>query len=145
MPHGLMNDLSLWILCVLVAQSRPTLCNPMDCSPPGSSVHGILQARILEWIAIPFSRGSSGPRNWTGVSYVAGRFFIPRTIGHQSPLSTGFSRKEYWGGFPCPPPGYLPNSGIKPMFLMSPALAGEFFSTSTSCEAHAGYAGGQFF
>ena len=101
--------------------------------------------RILEWVAYPFSRGSSRPRNWTGVSYVAGGFFIPRTIDHQSPLSTGFSRKEYWGGFPCPPPGYLPNSGIKPMFLMSPALAGEFFSTSISCEAHAGYAGGQFF
>ena len=44
---------------VLVAQLCLTLCDPMDCSPPGSSVHGILQARILEWIAIPFSRGSS--------------------------------------------------------------------------------------
>ena len=43
----------------LVAQSCPTLCDPTDCSPPGSSVHGILQARILEWVAIPFSRGSS--------------------------------------------------------------------------------------
>ena len=42
-------------LCVLVTQSYPTLCNPIDCSPPGSSVHGILQARILEWVAIPFS------------------------------------------------------------------------------------------
>ena len=48
---------------VLVAQSRPTLCNPMDYSLPGSSVHGILQARILEWIAIPFSKGSSRPRD----------------------------------------------------------------------------------
>ena len=44
-----------------VAQSCPTLCNPVDCSPPGSSVHGILQARILEWVAISFSRGSSDP------------------------------------------------------------------------------------
>ena len=44
---------------VLVSQSCPTLCNPMDCSPPGSSVHGIFQARILEWGAIAFSRGSS--------------------------------------------------------------------------------------
>ena len=44
---------------VLVTQSCPTLCDPMDCSPPDSSVHGILQARILEWVAIPFSRGSS--------------------------------------------------------------------------------------
>ena len=46
----------------------------MDCSPPGSSVHGILQARILEWVAISFSRGSSWPRNWTQVSCIAGRF-----------------------------------------------------------------------
>ena len=47
----------------LVAQSGPTLCNPVDYSPPGSSVHGILQARIQEWVAIPFSRGSSQPRD----------------------------------------------------------------------------------
>ena len=52
-------------LKVLVAQSCPTLCNPMDYSPPGSSVHGILQARILEWVVIPFSRGSFQPRNQT--------------------------------------------------------------------------------
>ena len=58
-----------------VTQSCPTLCDPMDCSPPGSSVHGILQARILEWAAIPSSRGSSWPRNWTWVSCIAGRFF----------------------------------------------------------------------
>ena len=50
-------------------------CDPMDCSPPGSSVHGIFQARILEWIAISFSRGSSKPRNWTQVSCITGRFF----------------------------------------------------------------------
>ena len=48
---------------VLVAQPCPTLCDPRDCSPPGSSVHGILQARILEWVAIPFSRGPSQPRD----------------------------------------------------------------------------------
>ena len=46
-------------VCVLVAQSCLTLCDPVDCSPPGSSVHGILPARILEWVAIPFSRGFS--------------------------------------------------------------------------------------
>ena len=67
-------------------QSCPTLCDPMDRSLPGSSVHGILQARILEWVAMPFSRGSSDP-------------------------------------------------GIKPMSLMSPALAGGFFTTSTTWEA----------
>ena len=58
-----------------VAQSCPTLCNPMDCSPPGSSIHGILQARILEWVAISSSRGSSRPRDRTQVSHIAGRCF----------------------------------------------------------------------
>ena len=56
-------------------QSCPTLCDPMDCSPPGSSVQEILQARIREWIAIPFSRGSSQPRHRTQVSRIAGRRF----------------------------------------------------------------------
>ena len=52
-------------------QSCPTLFDPMVCSPPGSSVHGILQARILEWVAMPSSRGSSWPRNGTHISYVS--------------------------------------------------------------------------
>ena len=60
---------------MLVAQSCPTLCNPMDCSPPGSSVREIFQARILEWVAIFFSMGSSQPRDGTRVCYTAGRFF----------------------------------------------------------------------
>ena len=58
-----------------VAQSCPTLCDPVDCSPPDSSVHGILQARILEWVAISFSRGSSLPRDLIHVSRIAGRHF----------------------------------------------------------------------
>ena len=58
-----------------VAQSCPTLCDPMDCSLSGSSIHGIFQARVLEWIAISFSRGSSRPRNRTWVSRIAGRRF----------------------------------------------------------------------
>ena len=58
-----------------VAQSCPTLCYPMDCSLPGSSVHGIFQARVLEWVAIAFSRGSSSPRDWTRVSGIVGRRF----------------------------------------------------------------------
>ena len=71
--------LSYWLKIIwrsggLVAKSCPTLCNSVDCSPPGSSVHGILQARILEWVVIPFSRGSSQPRDRTQVSYIAGRF-----------------------------------------------------------------------
>ena len=65
-------------LCVCVcvyAQSYPTLCNPTDCSLAGSSVHGILQARKFEWVAIPFSRGSSQTQDWTQVSCIADRFF----------------------------------------------------------------------
>ena len=59
----------------LVTPSRPTLCDPVDCSPPGSSVHGILQARILEWVVISFSSGSSQPRDRTWVSRISGGFF----------------------------------------------------------------------
>ena len=58
-----------------VAQLCLTLCDPMDCSLSGSSVHGIFQARVLEWIAITFSRGSSQPRTWTRVSHIAGKHF----------------------------------------------------------------------
>ena len=58
-----------------VVQSCPTLCDPMDCSSLGSSLHGILQARILEWVAIPSIRGSSQPRDQTQVSHIVGRFF----------------------------------------------------------------------
>ena len=54
----------------------------------------------------------------------------------QAPLSMGFSRQEFWSGLPWPLPGNLPNLGIKPMFLMSPALAGGFFTTSAIWEAH---------
>ena len=67
----------------LVTQLCLTLFNPMHYSPPGSSVHGILQARILEWIAIPCSRGSSGHRDRTQVSCIVGRFFTmwpPREV-----------------------------------------------------------------
>jgi len=73
-------------VCVKLLQLWPTLYDLMDCSPPGSSAHGILQARILEWTA-------------------------------------------------CPPPGDLPDPGIKPASFMSLALAGRFFTTSTTWEA----------
>ena len=62
-------------MCVLVVQLCPTLCNPMDCSPPGSSVRGILQARTLEWVATSFSRGSSPLTDWTLVSCIASGCF----------------------------------------------------------------------
>ena len=57
------------IVCILCAQSCPSLCDLMDCSPPGSSVHGIFQVRILEWVAISYSKGSSWSRNWTHVFF----------------------------------------------------------------------------
>ena len=63
---------------MLVAQSCPILCHPMDCSPPGSSDRGILQARTLEWVAMPSSRGSSRPRDRTQVPSMAGRFLTIR-------------------------------------------------------------------
>ena len=64
--------LCLVIVVVVSVQSYVTVCNPMDCCPLDSCVHGILQARILEWVAIPFSRGSSQPRDRTQVSCIAG-------------------------------------------------------------------------
>ena len=82
-----------WVLLVkvevLIAQLCLTLCDPMDCSLLGSSVHGILQARILEWVAIPFSRGSSQPRDWAQVSCFAGRFFTIWTTLYLMSLSKG--------------------------------------------------------
>ena len=58
-------------MCAKLLQSCLTLCDPMDCNPPGSPVHGILQARRLEWAAVPFSRASSQPRDRSHVSYVS--------------------------------------------------------------------------
>ena len=72
---------------VLVARLWPTLCDPMDCSAPGSSVHGILQERIQEWVATPFSRGSSQSRDRTQVSSIAGGFFTTELSG--KPYYTG--------------------------------------------------------
>ena len=69
------------ICCCLVTKLCLTLCDPMDCSLPGSSVHGIFQARILEWLAISFSRGSSWPRDRTHISCITGRFFITEPPG----------------------------------------------------------------
>ena len=64
-----------WVCEHMRAQLCPTLCDPMDCSPPGSSVRGIFQARVLEWVAISFSRGSSRPRDLTWVFHIVGRRF----------------------------------------------------------------------
>ena len=75
---------------VFVAQSCPTLWDPMNRSLLGSSVHGILQARILKWVAIPFFRGSSWPRDWTWVSCITGRLFTTW------PTREALSVHNYW-------------------------------------------------
>ena len=72
------NTLLLYLPCCtwsLSARLCLTFCDPMDCNPPGSLSMWILQARILEWVVMPFSRGSSQPRDWTQVSHTAGGFF----------------------------------------------------------------------
>jgi len=77
-----------------VAQSCPAVCNPMDCSPPGSSVHGILQAKILMWVAMPSSRGSSQPRDRTHISHIADRFFTNWATLWECHMDFGTLRKK---------------------------------------------------
>ena len=77
-------------------QSCPTLSTPVDCSLPGSSVHRIIQVRIPECVAIPFSRGSSWPRDWTQVSHIAGRFFTNWAIREYEYLLQGYKPKSHW-------------------------------------------------
>ena len=85
---------------VKVSRSCPTLCNPMEYV-----IHGTLQARILEWVVFPSSRGSSQPRDQTRVSCITGGFF---------PSWARREAQEYWSGQPFPPPGDLPDPGIEP-------------------------------
>ena len=141
-------------------QSCPTLCNPMDYSLL-QLVRGFLQARILVSAALSSSKGSSWPRDQTHICYNSrvGRQVLchesylgrpkytcevasvesnsanPCAVALQAPLSIGFCRQEYWSGLPCPPPGDLPNWGVKPMSLMSPELAGRFFTMRATSSA----------
>ena len=82
-------------------QSCPTLCDPIDGSPPGSPVPGILQARTLEWVAISFSNAWKRKVEVKSLSRVW-LFATPWTAAHQAPPSMGFSRQEYWSGVPSP-------------------------------------------
>ena len=84
-------------------QSCPTLCNPIDGSPPGSPIPGILQARTLEWVAISFSNAWKWKVKVKSLSHVW-RVVTPWTAAHQAPPSMGFSRQEYWSGVPLPSP-----------------------------------------
>ena len=87
-------------------QFCPTLCNPIDGSPLGSSVPGILQARILEWVAISFSNAWKWKVKVKSLSRVQ-LFTIPWTAAYQAPPSMGFSRQEYWSGLPLPSPLFM--------------------------------------
>ena len=84
-------------------QSCPTLCDPIDGSPPGSAIPGILQARTLEWVAISFSNAWKWKVKVKSLSRVR-LLTIPWTAAHQAPPSMGFSRQEYWSGVPLPSP-----------------------------------------
>ena len=84
-------------------QSCPTLCDPIDGSPPGSAVPGILQARTLEWVAISFSNAWKWKMKGKSLSHVR-LLATPWTAAYQAPLSMGFSRQEYWSGVPLPSP-----------------------------------------
>ena len=91
-------------------QSCPTLCDPIDNSPPGSSVPGILQARTLEWVTISFSNAWKWQMKVKSLSRV--RPSVTQwTAAYQAPPSMGFSRQEYWSGVPLPSP--IPLPGIK--------------------------------
>ena len=83
-------------------QSCPTLCDPIDGSPPGSPIPRILQARTLEWIAISFSSALKWKVKVKSLSHVW-LFATPWTAAYQAPPSMGFSRQEYWSGVPSPP------------------------------------------
>ena len=135
-----------------IAQSCLTLCDLMDYSLSVSSIHGSFQARVLEWIAISFSRGSSRPRKSAFPGSPALQadallsepmpknvqllllshfsrvrlFATPWTIVYETPPSMEFSKQENWSGLPFPSPGALPNPGIEPM---SPALQADAFIT----------------
>ena len=98
------------VRCLVIAataakslQSCPTLCDPIDGSPLGSSVPGILQARILEWVAISFSNAWKWKVKVKSLSRVR-LFETPWTAACQAPPSMGFSRQEYWSGVPLPSP-----------------------------------------
>ena len=92
-----------WAPAAKLLQSRPTLCDPIDSSPPGSPVPGILQARTLEWVAISFSNAWKWKVKMKSLC-CARLLATPWTEAYQAPPSMGFSRQEYWSGVPLPSP-----------------------------------------
>ena len=100
------------VACILAAapakslQSCPTLCDAIDCSPPGSAIPRILQERTLEWVAISFSNAWKWKVEVKSLSRVR-PLETPWTAAYQAPLSMGFSRQEYWSGVPLPSPACI--------------------------------------
>ena len=117
-----------------VAQSCPTLSDPMDCSLPGSSVHGICQARVLEWGAIAFSVFILSDFQIYFHAFLSDSL---RPYGLWPPGSPVYVilRTRILKWVAMPPPGDLPSPGIEPTSFMSPAFAGRFFTTSSTWEA----------
>ena len=107
--YGLSWDIEYSSLCYTVAaaakplQSCPTLCDPIDSSPPGSPIPGILQTRTLEWVAISFCNAWKWNVKVKSLSCVQPSV-TPWTVAFQAPPSMGFSRQEYWSGVPLPSP-----------------------------------------
>ena len=101
--HICIYDIHVYAAAAKSLQSCPTLCDPIDSSPSGSPVPGILQARILEWVAISFSNAWKWKVKVKLLSPVW-LLATPWTAAYQSPPSMGFSRQEYWSGVPFPSP-----------------------------------------
>ena len=114
-------------------QLCPTLCDPIDGSPPGSPIPGILQARTLEWVAISFSNVWKWKVKGKSLSHV--RLLVtPWTTAHQAPPSMGFSRQEYWSGVPLPSPDHL-NRCWKSLWQNSASLCDKISQqTRTRCD-----------
>ena len=100
---------NVYCYCCKPLQSCPTLCDPIDSSPPGSAIPGILQARIVEWVAISFSNAGKWKVKVKSLSRVR-LLATPWTAAHQAPPSMEFSRQEYWSGVPLPSPTSVLNT-----------------------------------
>ena len=121
--EGVRIELSIFSLYTTKSlQSCLTLCDPIDGSPPGSTLRGILQARTLDWVAISFSNAWKGKVKMKPLSRVRPSA-TPWTAAYQAPLSIGFFRQEYWSGMPLPSPlvyiHFLNSRDIDDFFLLS--------------------------
>ena len=112
-------------------QSCLTLCDPIDVSPPGAPIPGILQARTLEWVAISFSNAWKWKVKVKSLSRVQ-LLATPWTAAHQAPPSMGFSRLEYWSGVPLPSPTSLYNDMVINLVLHAHVISNTKCNQGTS-------------